>query len=94
MANAFYVIDEMFQRDPKGEFAVAFMSPDNFLEARTGKDGWGFVKMAVNNDTITKLFLRQKIKLVLIAYDVDNYLEVQKSMDTKRVESPVDKRGE
>lgn len=83
MVNAFMVLDEMCNRDTKGETIVSFMSPDNFLEAKTGRDGWGFVKMAVNNETIHKLFHKKHIKLVLLAYDIDDFIDVKKSMERK-----------
>jgi hypothetical protein len=89
MAKAFDVIGKMFENDPKGEHAVAFISPDNFLEAKSGKDGWGFVKMAVNNDTVFKMLTQQNIKLVLIAYDIDNYKEIAESID--KPEPPVER---
>ena len=84
--NAFMVLDEMCNRDPKGETIVSFMSPDNFIEAKTGKGGWGFVKMAVNNETILKLLHRKHVKLVLLAYDIDAFTEVKKSMEEKSPE--------
>jgi hypothetical protein len=80
-ANSFHVLDEMCNKDPNGEYIVMFMSPDNFMEAKTGRGGWGFVKMAVNNETIQKLFHRQKVKLVLLAYDMDKYFEVKNEME-------------
>lgn len=84
MANGFLVLNEMCNRDTKGEYIVSFMSPDNFLEAKTGKAGWGFVKMAVNNDTIIKMLHKPHVKLVLLAYDIDNYREVAISMDSEK----------
>lgn len=81
MANSFRVLDKMFESDPTGQYAVAFMSPDNFIEAKSGKDGWGWIKMAVNNDTINKMFLGGKIGLVLFAFDVDKYREISKVIE-------------
>ncbi|NLI28293.1 MAG: hypothetical protein GX413_13095 [Acetobacter sp.] len=81
--SAFSVLDEMCTRDPKGEHIVSFMSPDNFLEAKTGKDGWGFVKMAVNNDTIIRLMHKPSVKLVLLVYDVANFKEIKNDMEIK-----------
>ena len=81
--NAFYVLDEMCKRDTGGEHIVSFMSPDNFIEARTGRSGWGFIKMAVNNDTIHNMLHKQHVKLVLIAYDIDNFIAVKKDMESK-----------
>lgn len=82
MANAFYVLDEMCKRDPDGKHIVAFMSPDNFIEAKSGKNGWGFVKMAVNNETINKLFFSNStIKIALIIYDLDTYTEINNEIE-------------
>jgi len=84
MANAFSVLDEMCNVDPIGEYLVMFTSPYNFLEAKTGKDGWGFVKMAVNNETIQKLFFKQQLKLVLLVYDIDKFAEIKNGMADKK----------
>jgi len=81
MANTFVVLDKMFESEPLGKYVVAFRSPDNFIEAKSGKDGWGWIKMAVNNDTITKMFLGNKIGLVLFAFDVDKYREISKAIE-------------
>jgi hypothetical protein len=78
--GAFQVLNEMCNQDPNGEYLRAFMSPDNFIEAKQGKGGWGWIKMAVDNTTMFRMLTGQKIKLVLFAYDIDKYKEVEKSL--------------
>ena len=84
--GAFQVLEEMTHQDPSGEYLRVFMSPDNFIEAKSGSDGWGWIKMAVNNDTIIRMAQGQIFKLALFVYDIDKYREVQRSMESEAQE--------
>lgn len=37
----------------------AFPISSNMIEAQTGKNGWGYVKIAVNNESINKILLEK-----------------------------------
>ena len=76
--KSFDVLDRMCENDPDGNHLKAFMSPDNFIEAKTGNNGWGFVKMAVDNQTIIDMATNQKMmKFVMFVYDVDEYIKTK-----------------
>ena len=79
----FQVLSRMCERDQTGEFQRAYIAPDNFIEAKTGKQGWGFVKMAVDNKTIIELFTEKKTAMVLMIYDVDEFKRVKAEMGSK-----------
>ena len=40
----------------RGGDIKAFVLSSNFIEARTGKDGWGFVKIAIDNASVPRMF--------------------------------------
>lgn len=81
--SAFDVFNKMCDLDPEGKAMKAFMSPNNFKGANTGKNGWGTIKMAVDNQTILDLALENKhIKLVLFAYDCDEFTRVKQLLES------------
>ena len=81
--SAFDVFNKMCDADPDGKALKAFMSPNNFKGANTGKSGWGTVKMAVDNQTIIDFGISDKhIKLVLFAYDCDEFARVKQLLES------------
>ena len=43
----------------------AFPVSSNLIEANTGKDGWGYIKIAVDNTTIQEMYINNKYTGVL-----------------------------
>ena len=81
MADNFQVLSKMCEQDQTGEFQRAYMAPDNFIEAKTGKQGWGFIKMAVDNKTILELMTSRKLAIVLMVYDIDEFKRIKKETE-------------
>jgi len=56
----------------------------NFIYARTGKNGWGEVRIAVDNDTIMRLE-SENLNLYLLIYDIKKFIEVRNQMEEENV---------
>lgn len=76
--NSFDVLKKMCL-DNEQTFKM-FPGDTNFIEAKTGKDGWGKVVMAVDNGTIEELFLNGKKVCALMFYDMDKYKETEQKI--------------
>jgi hypothetical protein len=50
----------------------AFPISSNMIEANTGKDGWGHIKIAINNQSVGELFT-EKLTGILYLVDVDEF---------------------
>jgi hypothetical protein len=58
-----------------------FPGDTNFLESKTGKNGWGKVSMAVDNKTIQELVFDGKSTVcALLFYNTDKYRETEKKI--------------
>ncbi len=77
----FEVLSKMCEQDQTGEFLKAFTAPSNFMEAKTGKQGWGFIKMAVDNQTVLDLTTGRSLAIVLMVYDVDEFERIKAEME-------------
>ena len=73
----FSVISKMCDLNDKSILAY---DSGNFISARTGKDGWGEVRMAVDNDTIMRLE-SENLNLYLLIYDIKKFIEIRKQME-------------
>ncbi len=80
--NSFDILKAMSDNDEK-TFKL-FPGDTNFIEAKTGKNGWGKVVIAVDNKTIEDLFLldRQTV-CALIFYNMDKYQEFEQKILNK-----------
>ena len=76
--NAFDVLKRMSLDDEK-TFKM-FPGDTNFIEAKSGKDGWGKVVMAVDNGTIGELLLDGQNVCVLMFYNMDKYRETEQKI--------------
>jgi hypothetical protein len=52
------------------------------MEAKTGKQGWGFIKMAVDNKTVLDLTTGISLAIVLMVYDVDEFKRIKTEMES------------
>jgi hypothetical protein len=76
--DAFDVLKRMCADDEK-TFKM-FPGDTNFIEAKSGKDGWGKVIMAIDNGTIEELFLDGQNVCVLLFYNMDKYRETEQKI--------------
>jgi hypothetical protein len=44
----------------------AFTLNTNLMEAHTGKNGWGYVKIAIDNNSVTRLALDQLVGILYL----------------------------
>ena len=80
--DSFHVLSEMCDQDQTGKFQKAFTAPNNFMGANTGKDGWGFIKMAVDNQTVLDLATGRNLAIVLLVYDIDEFKRIKSEMES------------
>lgn len=53
----------------------------NFISADTGRDGWGEVRMAVDNATIMNEILNNKATIFLLIYDSNIFKQIKTEME-------------
>jgi hypothetical protein len=76
--NAFDVLKRMSLDNERT--LKLFPGDTNFIESKSGKDGWGKVVMAVDNGTIGELFLDDQTVCVLIFYNMNKYRETEQKI--------------
>jgi hypothetical protein len=77
--NNFDVLKKMSE-DNNPSFKM-YPHDSNFMGAHMGKKGWGYVKIAVDNDTILKMAIHNKTIFNLLAYDSDSFKETKEKME-------------
>lgn len=80
MVDNFDVLKKMADENSQG---IKAYTGGNFMEAKTGKDGWGFVKMAVDNKTIAEMAAGKNLAVILMIYDRDEFSKVKAEMEPK-----------
>jgi hypothetical protein len=71
----FDILKVLSQSTTEGDLVM--YPPSNIKRARTGKDGWGEVTMAVANADI----LSREHRFVLYAFNMERFEEVKKEME-------------
>jgi hypothetical protein len=79
----FDVLKKMCEQDQEGKYTKAYAGNTNFMDAQTGKDGWGYVKMAVDNKTIFDIGQNNNLLMMLMVYDLDEFKRVKAEMEAR-----------
>ncbi len=80
----FDVLKKMCEQDQEGKYTKAYTGNTNFMDAQTGKDGWGFVKMAVDNKTIIEIAQNKNLLMMLLVYNLDEFRRVKNEIKMRR----------
>lgn len=81
MTNPFDVLNEMVARN----LDIRLANSDNLTNVRTGKNGFGRVEMAIDNDTaqiiLNKSTSGKKLMIFFLYVDEKQYSEIKSELD-------------
>ena len=82
--SSFDVLKTMSQRN----LDIRGFKLDNMKSARTGKNGFGSITLAINNDTVIDLLTGKSLTGMLLVADYDQYKEVEKELQEASSDAP------
>ena len=77
----FLVLSKMCDRNDKS--IKLYSGETNFIGSTTGKDGWGKVIVAVDNETILDDIANNRATISLLIYDSDVFKKIKKEMENE-----------
>ncbi len=75
--NNFDVIKRMCEQD----LDIKSFTGGNVTHIRTGKDGWGRLEIAIDNATASSLMSEQRLNVMLLAFDVNEFKALKAEME-------------
>jgi hypothetical protein len=81
MATGFEVLKEMGDR---GMSELKSFPLDNVKQINTGKDGWGQVTIAIDNETASKLMTGYPLIFSLVIADGETFRQVKEELEDEK----------
>ena len=78
--SSFDVLNKMCDGDAEGKVLRMFAG-NNLIEAKTGKNGWGFAKIAINNETVNNMGF-DNWNIALLVYDPKAFKATKAELET------------
>jgi hypothetical protein len=54
---------------------------DNLMGMGTGKDGWGYIKIAITNEIASRIMVGDPLVINLLVYDFNEYQQIKKELE-------------